>query len=101
VLIWRSTNVQLFGFTPRGHQEARRHGVGVATRIRARDRWRHLLVHAHWSRPDLRRGRGTLTFEVCSWLTGPGTHDRLRIKTFVRLKMGLGGPVASSKESQR
>jgi hypothetical protein len=91
VLIHRSRDLQVFGFTPRGHRQSRRQTVGVALRVRARERWRHFSLYACWPRADLRRGRGTLSIEAVSWLTGPGTKERLRTKTFVRLKVGLGG----------
>jgi hypothetical protein len=33
-----------------------------------------------------------MSFEAATWLTGPGTtSERLTFKTFVRIKLGLGG----------
>lgn len=91
MLICRTRDMQLFGFTPRGHRHGRRQAVGLALRVRARGRWRHVAAHVYWPRRDLRVGRGTLSFEVVSWLTGPGTGERLTVKSFIRLKLGLGG----------
>jgi hypothetical protein len=91
VLIHRSRDLQVFAFTPRGHPRARRQAVGVAARVRGRGRWRHISLYASWPRADLRTGRGTLSLEAVTWLTGPGTKERLRTKTFLRVKAGLGG----------
>lgn len=90
MLIYRRPDVQLFAFGPdqRSHKQA----VGVALRVRGRSRWRHLSAHIYWPRCDLRRSRGTMSFEAATWLTGPGTtSERLTFKTFVRIKLGLGG----------
>jgi hypothetical protein len=90
MLIYRRQDVQLFGFGP--DQRSRQQALGVALRVRGRGRWRHLSVHVYWPRRDLHRSRGTVSFEAATWLTGPGTTgERLTFKTFIRIKLGLGG----------
>ena len=90
MLICRRRDLQVFAFGP--DRRSTKQALGVALRLRGRSRWRHLSAHLYWLRRDLRRSRGTVSFEVATWITGPGTtSERLTFKTFVRLKLGLGG----------
>lgn len=85
----RDRNVHLYVWVKRG--------VGFHVRWRRGDRlWRHYRL-VLFEPPRLKLGRGTLTFEWCSWLTTrptSGAHEskfRVGLKSFVRLKIGFGG----------
>jgi hypothetical protein len=69
----------------------RRQVLRLTVRVRARRRWRWFRVEIAWPRRDLRLGRGTWTLEAKSWLTDASMRGAIGLKTFVRLKVGLGG----------
>jgi hypothetical protein len=91
VLIYRSRDMQVFGFTPRAHRKARKQAIGLTARVRVRGRWRHVRVYVYWPRQDLRVGRGYASFEMSSWLTGPGTTKRLTFRMLFGVRIALGG----------
>lgn len=86
VLYWPHVHLFLF-----------RQGLFFGTHLRYRGRdglWRHhRLTMFEPSRHQ--KGRGTFTCEWCSWLTTHADRSqapfRVGLKTFVRLKIGLGG----------
>lgn len=70
---------------------ARKQVLQVTVRARGRGRWRWARLEASWPRRDLRQGRGLLAMEAKTWLTDGSMVGALGLKTFVRLKVGLGG----------
>lgn len=88
MLLFRTNDLHVYGYTPRGHRRGRKQAIGITIRVRARGRWRWFQVQVYWPREDLRVGRGTLTVEAVSWLSEG--KDRVGVKTFVRFKIGLG-----------
>lgn len=100
MLLYRGSDFQAFAFGPDGR--ARHQGLGIDLRwrrwrhpgVKRTARWRHFKIGFQWPRSDLRRGRGTLTFEAVSWDTSPGVaRDRVSLKAGVRLKLMRGGPI--------
>lgn len=88
-------NTHLFLYRPHGNQRDR--SLGACLRVRdprGTGRWRHVSVRAYVPRSDLRVGRGKVSFEAATWMTSAAqtTGNRLTIKAFVRLAVGLGGP---------
>lgn len=109
MLLFRTRNVHVFGFTPgpdpywpAHHTKARRRGsfpaYGIAIRVRdprGGEHWRHARWRIGWrfrpgpnKRGELGRGIGMAEFD--SWLTD-GPSKRMSRKIFVRFKFGLGG----------
>lgn len=93
MLLLRTKNVQLFAFSPNPND--RFSGYGLHLRWRKRIRyWKHfkLIVFAR-PRKDLRKGRGTVTYEYNQWATSPGVSaERVTLKAGIRLKFMFGGP---------
>jgi hypothetical protein len=92
-MLYRSERVQLFGYTPRARRgrDSKRRAIGVCLRLRGQGRWRHFQLWLHWPRADLREGRGMWTVEAKTWLTDGSFKGGPHLKSFVRLKVGLGG----------
>lgn len=97
-LLARTENLQLFSITP-ADKAQRMQGWGLLLRrcrrgaTKAENVWTHhrLLLFGR-PREDLRRGRGTLTFEYNTWKTAPGpTKERVTLKAGVRFKIMRGG----------
>lgn len=95
MILYRADNVHLYGWTPRGRRHPKwrqaNPSFGLHLRVRVRGAWRHVRLAA-----VARFGahaRGTYTLELSSWRTRGGSlyHNRLGLKTFARLKVGLGG----------
>lgn len=106
MLLARTKNFQLFGYLPsKVHQSNRRQTIGLAARVRARNRWRYFTGEIYWPRRDLRlamhpMGRGVLSFELATWLKDGKTGERLTVKTFFRVKIGMGGRRIAEVEDQ-
>ena len=92
MLLHRSDNVQFFAYRPQ-HDFGRNSAYGLTLRVRRGRIWRHLTIRLHSrSRPlDNADARGCWTYEVVTWRSGPKMHQRVSVKAFVRLKVGLGG----------
>lgn len=93
MLLYRTKNVQLFAFSPNPNDRFSGYGLHLRWRQRLRY-WNHykIIVLAR-PRKDLRKGRGTVTYEFNSWSTSPGVSaERVTLKAGVRLKFMFGGP---------
>jgi hypothetical protein len=79
MMLYRSQCVQLFGYTPRAPRarNSKRRALGVCLRVRCGDRWRHYQIWMHWP--------------AKTWLTDDSFKHSPQLKSFVRLKVGLGG----------
>jgi len=118
VKLFHTKNIQCFTFGP--NSRGRMQGIGYELRVRYRyvfsgniffpwtwfdpRKWkRNNKYRATWThyklvlfavpRKDLRRGRGTMTWEYNHWKTSPGaTRERVTLKAGLRFKIMLGGP---------
>lgn len=97
--IFHSRNLHFGAFFPNGHHRQQRLGLGV--RVRCRGRWRQASIYLSWLRRDLRHGRAMFMVEAKTWLSvrpsgkGSGVPGS---KSFVRLKVGLGGDIHPGRE---
>lgn len=93
MLLFKTENLQLFAFSP--NKTDRFSGYGLHLRWRRRMRyWRHFKIIL-FARPrkDLRKGKGTVTYEFNTWATSPGvTAERVTLKAGLRIKFMWGGP---------
>jgi hypothetical protein len=105
---WHGTHVHAYAWTQeRRPFKVRRgsfpaHGASVRFRDpRGTNVWRHFRVRLAVFIPG-DRGRGLIMAEIDSWRTVGGTSNtrRIGIKSFVRLKIGLGGRHDPTKETQ-
>lgn len=116
--LFHTKNIQCFVFGP--NSRGRMQGIGYEFRVRYpfifsgniflpwqwidprkwkrnnkyRPTWTHYkLILFAVPRRDLRRGRGTMTWEYNHWKTSPGaTRERVTLKAGLRFKIMLGGP---------
>lgn len=93
MLLLRTDNIQLFAFSP--NSTDRFSGYGLHLRWRKRLRyWQHykIILFAR-PRKDLRKGKGTVTFEYNTWATSPAVSaERVTLKAGLRIKFMWGGP---------
>jgi hypothetical protein len=89
----RAATAHLFVFSPWGHPTRRQQELCLYLRVRRGESLRHYKLGAYYPRRDLRVGPrfGMLSLEGKTWLTDLDERSVGCLKTFVRLKVGIGG----------